>query len=163
MVGGVKKLVSQLGRTGTSPDKLALCVALGFGLGVFPVLGATTILCTAAALLFRLNLPLIQLVNYAVYPVQIILLLPFYAAGSWLFGSRLPIDAGRDFINSLQNDLWGSLLQVWDLTLFAIFVWALVCPAVMLILFAILKPAIGKMVAAIKKRNSAQQLSENPT
>lgn len=163
LMARIKKLIRQISRAGTSPDKLALCIALGAGLGLFPVLGATTILCAVAALAFRLNLPLIQLVNYAVYPVQIILLVPFYAAGSWLFGSRMPIDAGRDFIVALQKDLWGSLMQVWDLTLFAVLVWVLVCPVVVAVIYALSKPAIGKMVAALQQPKTAQQLSQHTT
>jgi len=74
-------------RHGITPEKIALSIALGIALGVFPVIGATTILCALAALVLRLNLPAIQIVNYFVYPLQIALLLPFYRAGQWLFGA----------------------------------------------------------------------------
>jgi uncharacterized protein (DUF2062 family) len=37
---------------GITPEKIALSLALGIVLGVFPVLGSTTVLCAAAALLF---------------------------------------------------------------------------------------------------------------
>ena len=74
-------------RQGVTPEKIALSIALGIALGLFPVLGTTTILCALAALVLRLNLPAIQIVNYFVYPLQIVLLLPFYRAGQWLFGA----------------------------------------------------------------------------
>jgi uncharacterized protein (DUF2062 family) len=72
-------------KEGMSIHKIALCLAMGATLGVFPVLGITTLLCTVAAFVFRLNLPAIQMVNYLVYPVQLALLAPFYSIGSWLF------------------------------------------------------------------------------
>jgi uncharacterized protein (DUF2062 family) len=58
----IRPLIDLL-RQGISPKKLALTIALGFWLGVTPVLGSTTILCTLAAVALRLNLPAIQLVN----------------------------------------------------------------------------------------------------
>src|SRR6202521_464308 len=74
-------------RQGITPEKIALSIALGAVLGIFPVLGATTILCAAAALVLRLNLPAIQLVNFLIYPLQLILLLPFLQAGSRITGA----------------------------------------------------------------------------
>src|SRR5271155_6084176 len=84
--------VLDLLRQGVTPEKIALSVALGVALGVFPVLGSTTALCALAALVLRLNLPAIQVVNYFVYPLQIGLLIPFFRAGEILFGApHLPL------------------------------------------------------------------------
>ncbi len=40
-----------------TPEKMALSLALGGALGVFPALGCTTLLCTLVAIVLRLNLP----------------------------------------------------------------------------------------------------------
>jgi hypothetical protein len=45
----------------SSIDKLAVSLALGFVLGVFPVFGFPTILCGAAAAVWRLNFPTLQI------------------------------------------------------------------------------------------------------
>ena len=45
----------QLLRQGVSPEKIALTIALGIILGITPVLGSTMLLCTLAAIVFRLN------------------------------------------------------------------------------------------------------------
>jgi hypothetical protein len=74
-------------RQGITPEKVALSIALGVTLGIFPVLGSTTILCAAAAVVLRLNLPAIQAVNYLIYPVQLILFLPLLQAGSRIAGA----------------------------------------------------------------------------
>src|SRR5579871_1971275 len=71
---------------GITPHKIALTLVLGVLLGVIPLIGASTTLCLVAAFAFRLNLPLIQLVNYLMYPLQIVLLIPFVQAGQRLFG-----------------------------------------------------------------------------
>jgi uncharacterized protein (DUF2062 family) len=70
----------------SSAEKLAVSLALGAVLGVFPVLGVSTFLCGAAAAVWRLNFPALQLMNYVVYPLQIALLWPFANFGGALFG-----------------------------------------------------------------------------
>lgn len=71
---------------GVTPEKIALTIALGVTISVFPILGATTTLCALAAIGLRLNQPIIQLVNYLAYPLQLALLIPFYRAGEHLLG-----------------------------------------------------------------------------
>jgi uncharacterized protein (DUF2062 family) len=70
----------------SSIEKLAVSLALGAVLGVFPVLGVPTFLCGAVAAVWRLNFPALQLMNYVVYPLQIALLWPFARFGGALFG-----------------------------------------------------------------------------
>src|SRR5581483_10872024 len=81
----VMPIVNQL-KQGITPEKIALTLALGLMLSVFPIIGATTLLCGLAAILLRLNQPIIQLINYFAYPLQIALLIPFYRAGERLLG-----------------------------------------------------------------------------
>ena len=40
-------IVGQL-KQGITPQKVAFTVALGFNLGIFPIIGASTVLCLAA-------------------------------------------------------------------------------------------------------------------
>jgi len=79
-----------LAKQGLAPETIALCVALGFVFGVFPVFGCPTIFCLLAALALRLNLPAIQFVNYLVYPLQLALLIPFVRLGDRLLQSATP-------------------------------------------------------------------------
>src|SRR5215469_1665363 len=76
-------IVGQLTQ-GVTPQKIALSIALGFSLGVIPILGTTTILCAIAAIRLKLNQPVIQLVNWLVYPLQLGLLLVFVRIGEWI-------------------------------------------------------------------------------
>lgn len=75
-------------KEGVTPEKIALSVAFGIVLGTFPVLGTTTLLCAVAALVLKLNLPAIQLVNYFMYPVQLLLILPFARMGEHILHAR---------------------------------------------------------------------------
>ncbi len=72
---------------GISPRRLALTLALGFAIGCIPVVGIPTALCVLLALALRLNLPAIQAANYAVMPLQLVLIVPFVRMGGWLMSS----------------------------------------------------------------------------
>ncbi len=131
--------------TGITPERLALCVALGIALGMVPALGTATLLCMLTAFLFRLNLAAIQLVNVAVYPLQIALLVPFMQAGAWLFGNE-PIQLSFDQIKEmLETNTWGAITGLWVNTLQAVAVWMLIAPVVVGMVFVSLTPLLRKM------------------
>jgi uncharacterized protein (DUF2062 family) len=69
-----------------SPETIALIIALGLVLGVFPVFGCPTLLCALAAIILRLNLPAIQLVNQLSSPLQLALLIPLSRIGARISG-----------------------------------------------------------------------------
>ncbi len=96
---------------------LAITCALGAVLAVFPVYGGTTLLCFVAAIVFRLNVVVIQAVNYALTPVQLLLIVPFMQVGIALFD--LPAkslqynglaDRFQDDFSSLISEFGGALL-----------------------------------------------------
>ena len=82
--------LSRLLRQGLSPVKLSLVIALGITLSIFPVLGTTTLICTLISILFNLNLPAMQLANYAAFPLQVILFFPFLKLGETI--SKVSLD-----------------------------------------------------------------------
>ena len=138
-------------KSGMGRKQIVLCIVLGFVLGIFPVLGATTVLCTVVATILRLNLPAMQLINYLVYPIQLALLTPFYSAGIWFFNHHVKIDTHQNLVLMLKHDLWGSLPALWDLTLYAIFIWAITCPVLFIILYCLIKPAVTVLAMKHKK------------
>lgn len=83
----VRPVLDQL-RRGITPEKVALTIAAGAVLGVFPLLGTTTVLCFAAAAALGLNQAVIQVVNYVVYPLQIPMIYVFVRLGERTSGAR---------------------------------------------------------------------------
>lgn len=122
----LKRLRLVLGRAlrqGTTPRSLALTCALGIVLGLFPVFGTTTLLCFAAAVILKLNIPLIQLVNYAIAPLQLILIVPFVKIGSYLFGlNPFPYDT-ENLVAMFRDDYWSVLRETGIALLAASGVW----------------------------------------
>jgi len=73
---------------GKSVCKTAWTVALGFAIGMFPLIGVTTIICVLLAGVLRLKQASIQLGNYAALPLQIILLVPCLRLGERITGAE---------------------------------------------------------------------------
>jgi uncharacterized protein (DUF2062 family) len=136
-------ILAQL-RQGITPEKIALTLAMGFVLGLFPILGATTALCGAAAYCFRLNQPLIQLVNYLASPVHLALLLVFYRAGESLFGQdHLPLSLPM-LIERFQAGPWQFLRDFGRIGLQGVAVWLLVAPVAVGLLYFLLRPLLRR-------------------
>jgi uncharacterized protein (DUF2062 family) len=140
----VQPLVELL-RQGITPEKIAITIALGVTLGVTPVLGSTTLLCTLAAIALRLNLPAIQLVNWLAYPLQLALLVPFLRAGAWMFGEE-PASASLAHILSLvRSDVFLAVSTLWTATLHALVAWLAVGSLATVLIFLLLAPVLRWM------------------
>ena len=137
--------VIELLREGVTPEKIALSIAFGITLGVFPVLGSTTALCALGALAFRLNLPAIQLVNYFVYPLQVAFLIPFFRLGEKLFGAQhLPLSVAQIYA-MIHASVTGAVRALWTTTWHAIVVWCLLAPVAAIVLYLILAPLLRRV------------------
>lgn len=152
----ILRSIAELLRQGVTPEKMALSLALGIALGVFPMLGTTTALCALAALIWRLNLPAIQIVNYLVYPLQIALLLPFFRMGEKLFGaSHLPLSATQ-LVAIVEAGVWGATRFLWTTIWHAIVAWCLLAPAFVALAYVILVALLRRMLReAVKGRATA--------
>jgi hypothetical protein len=78
---------------GVTPDQIALTLAFGTVGGLFPFVGLTTLLCFLLALVWRLNQPVIHVVNQLLWPVQLALIPVYATTGARLYGApALPFD-----------------------------------------------------------------------
>lgn len=140
------RLILSLLSQGITPHKVALTLVLGLLIGVMPLIGASTTLCAVAALAFGLNLPLIQLVNYLVYPLQILLLIPFVQAGQWLFRQPpLPFSLS-DIKAKMEAGLWKAIVDLWDYAMHGLVAWLLIGSLAGLLIYAGLMPVLKRVV-----------------
>lgn len=129
-------------KQGMSAERLALCVAIGIVVGNIPILGLSTLLCTVVALVFRLNLPAIQLVQAAMAPTQLLLIIPYVRLGEWI--SRAPpeplsIQAGMTI---MAQGVGHAVVVLWSAILHAGLAWLLTTPGIVLLLYRVLTPLI---------------------
>ena len=132
-------------RQGVTPEKIALSLALGGVLGVFPALGCTTLLCTIVAIVLRLNLPAIQIANYFVYPIQIALLLPFFRLGEKLFrAASLPVSITQ--IQGMTHaNARAAVRFLWTTTWHAIVAWGIIAPVFVGLAYLVLTPVLRRV------------------
>lgn len=149
-------------RQGISPRRLALTLALGAAVGCMPVMGLTTALCVVLAFALKLNLPAIQTANYAVMPLQLILIVPFVRLGKWLapWGPQQSGNLRALMHLSPANLAWNNLAWhslAWQMTGFAgqaLLAWAVVAIPAVVLLTATLT-LVFKRVPALQASESA--------
>jgi hypothetical protein len=133
-------------RQGVTPEKIALSVALGAALGMIPALGWSTTLCAIAAIVFKLNLPAIQIANYFMYPAQIAMLLPFFRWGEKLFRApHFPLSAAQIYA-TFHASMWNACKLLWTTIWHALVVWGMIAPVFVGLLYVILTPVLRRVL-----------------
>lgn len=146
----INPIVVQL-KQGTTPDKITLNIALGAVLGIFPIVGLTTLLCGLVAWRLRLNQPLIQLMNYLMYPLHLLLLLPFYRAGETLFQQpHVPIFSVSDLIARFSASPTHFIADYGMVGLYGVTVWALIALPLGGLLYLLLRSPIQSLASRIE-------------
>jgi len=141
----IARPIVELLRQGVTPEKMALSLALGVALGVFPVLGTTTAFCALVAFAWRLNLPAIQIINYFVYPLQIALLIPFFRAGERLFSApHLPLSITQ-ILAMMHASFWGATRFLWTTIWHAAAAWCLIALPFVALAYVILVPLLRRV------------------
>ena len=125
---------------GITPEKIALTIAVGSCIALFPLLGTTSILCFLAALALRLNQPIIQLINQALWPVHVPAIYGCVRLGEWIY--RAP---HVNFSIKFMHDLfWNSPVIFWQrfglIAAYAITAWAIIAPFYLVIVYYSLLP-----------------------
>ena len=108
------------------PEDVALLLAVGLVLGIFPMCGIPTILCILASLVARVNFPALQIVNQLSWPLQIAMLVPLARLGSRI------IAPSNDIATTIAGKLGIAALQ-------AVTGWVCICiPLGLLLYFSLL-------------------------
>lgn len=140
----VNPLLSYL-RKGMEPKQLSLTIVLGFSFGIIPLLGVNTLICILLAIVLRLNLVVIQMVNYAVFPLQLILLIPFFQLGDVLWGISTDQQVLDSLNEILKTNWYITLKNLWMAHLRAISVWFLIMLPLSVVLYWILRKSFIRL------------------
>lgn len=130
---------------GVTPRKLALSLALGVVISVMPLLGVTTLVALAISVVLRLNHVAMVAANYAAYPLQILLFIPFFQAGAWLTGGP-PVPFSMEQIRTeLSAGIWPTVVRYADANARAVGAWLLVAPLATWLLFAVFQRLLARL------------------
>jgi uncharacterized protein (DUF2062 family) len=138
----VAEPVMALLRQGLTPEGLALSLAFGIAAGLFPVIGATTVLGLLFGAVLRLNVPALQLANWLAYPLQLAAILPLVRLGEWLVGAPPVSFSVAQIVASVSVDPVGTIERYGLTGLHGILGWITVVPIVVLVLYRVLLPVL---------------------
>lgn len=152
-------IVAQLTQ-GITPEKIALTIAVGSACALFPILGTTTILCFVVALVLRLNQPIVQLINQALWPLHVPVIYLCVRLGEHVFAvPHVPFH-----IRHMQSMLWhqpGLFFEEFGTTaVHAIVAWILLAPFYILLVYALSLPLTRSIYRL--KHEAAAQAAEAP-
>ena len=147
-------------RQGISPDRLALCVAIGVVVGNIPILGVSTIFCAAIALAFRLNLAAIQFVQAAMAPTQLLLIIPFVRLGEWIL--RVPPEpvSVKQVLALLAQGAGHAIAVFWGAILHAGLAWVVIAPFAVYAVYTLLRPVFRRAAAQLNGGPRSAQTSD---
>jgi len=136
---------------GITPQKLALSIAIGAIVGIFPVLGSTTVVVTLAAAALRLNMVAVHTVHYAMTPVQILLIIPFVRVGEHLLGvppQKLSIKEGMELIS---HGALNAIVTLWDAIVHAVIGWLALGPLAIAVTYLVLKWLLSRVRLPVRR------------
>ena len=147
----VQPVVQQVTQ-GVSPVAISRAISWGMVIGVFPIIGSTTLLTLMVGVPLKLNQPILQVFKSVATPIQWATVLLFYRAGEWLFGAEhvsihIPTLIERFFAEP------GPFFRDYGMTaLYGIVVWVLVAPILFFAVFGVVRPLVVGLAESVKKR-----------
>ncbi len=130
---------------GVTPGKLALSLALGVVISVMPLFGITTLVALAASVALRLNHVAMVAANYAAYPLQIVLFIPFFQAGAWLTRGP-PVPFSLEQIRAeLSAGLWPTIVRYAGANARAMLAWAVIAPLATWVLYLVFRRLLARL------------------
>jgi uncharacterized protein (DUF2062 family) len=137
-------------KMGLTPDAIALCVACGMVVGVFPFLGISTAVAAVLAIVLRLNMPLIQAVNYLMAPFHLLAIIPWIQAGAFLFGRPQGPLKVEPIMELIKSDPWKAASVIGLDLIKGVGAWCLAAPFLVFILYWLLKPLSRRIAEKLK-------------
>jgi len=139
---------------GVSPEKIALTLALGSALALFPILGTTTLLCLAAGVVLSLNQPILQAINAICGFIWIPLLVAFVRLGDAL--TRNPssgVDIPKMFTLFRQHP-WEFFQRFGITALHGILGWSVAAPLWIPTVYFVTRPLLRAASLRIERRQA---------
>ncbi len=141
VIGPLTALLQQ----GVTAEKLALSLALGAVIGIFPVPGVTTLMCVVAAILLRVNHIAIQLANWIVYPLMLVMLVPYVRLGEFLLGADPFPLVVREFAAQAKNDPRTAIVTFAEALGSGMVGWGATAPLTVAIFFFVFRPLMRRL------------------
>ncbi len=147
----VAPVVAQL-TEGASPTRIAWTIALGMVIGVFPVMGTTTLVCLLAGWIFKLNQPVLHVFRALVYPLHLALILVFIRLGERLYGVPLISFSIPQLVVKFKEDPLRFLSEFGMAAWHGVSAWLLIAPVCVFLIKVAIMPVLRQLAESLKKR-----------
>lgn len=108
----VRDKTTALFQQGLTPKELSQSIIVSGLISTIPILGVSTFLITTVSLKRKLNLPIMLALSYLMWPVQIVLIIPFIRIGEFIFSIPPNPHSVEEIISSFQNSFFQTLSQL---------------------------------------------------
>lgn len=96
-------------KQGLTPIEITQSIIVSCLISIIPILGLTTLLLTALSLKRNLNLPIMIAQSFIMWPVQIVMIVPFINIGEFIFSIPKTNHSAQEIITSFQNSFFTTL------------------------------------------------------
>ena len=105
----LKTKIIALFKQGLTPIELTQSIIVSGLISTIPILGVSTFLLTALSLKRKLNLPIMIAQSYIMWPIQVIMIIPFINIGEFIFSVPKTNHSAQQIIASFQNSFFATL------------------------------------------------------
>lgn len=147
----VNPVVKQL-TVGQAPEKIGWTIALGVVLGIFPIMGSTTLISWLVGWIFGLNQPIMQIFRTLVYPLHLALILVFIRMGERLFGVPLISLSIPELLTRFKEDPVRFAGDFGMAAFHGVTAWVLVAPFLILLIKYSITPLLKRVAQTITRR-----------
>jgi uncharacterized protein (DUF2062 family) len=99
-------------KQGLTPKELSQSIIVSGLISTIPILGVSTFMITTVSLKQKLNLPVMISLSYLMWPVQILLIIPFIRVGEFIFSVPRHHHTADEIISSFQSSFFQTLSQL---------------------------------------------------
>lgn len=107
-----KEKTTALLKQGLTPKELSQSIIVSGLISTIPILGVSTFMITTVSLKRKLNLPVMISLSYLMWPVQILLIIPFIRVGEFVFAVPRHHHTVEEILSSFQNSFFQTLSQL---------------------------------------------------
>lgn len=108
----LKDKVTALFKQGLSPILISQSIIVSGVFSIIPILGVSTFILTALSIKKKLNLPIMIAISYLMWPIQVLLIIPFIRVGEFIFSVPSTHHTAMEIINSFQNNFFQTLSKL---------------------------------------------------
>jgi uncharacterized protein (DUF2062 family) len=134
---------------GITPEKIALTMAVGSALALFPIFGTTTLLCLLAGIMLKLNQAIIQLVNVLCATIHFPLIVCLFRLGHVMFGVPYT-HIGMGMMHHMLDTFWEDPAKFFERfgvdALHAIAAWFVILPFWLIIVYMLALPVVREVL-----------------